>query len=196
MNEELHKTFDEFFTGYLNEQQQDVVKRVQGTIVIHAGAGSGKTRIITARIASLILKHGIQPHSLIALTFTNKAAREMKERVTHFLGTMTNLPFVGTFHSYCLKLLRTYDDFLEVPRFTILDDDDQNKLLKSILDRYALSKRITPKHISSLISRIKNNSISGIIQYNTIQDPVFQEIFQIYEEKKPLPVRLTSTTYS
>ncbi len=97
--------FKQFFKTQLNEQQKKAVEHKDGSLLVVAGAGSGKTRVITARIAHLILNHNVQPHQIVALTFTNKAAQEMKERILHFLDDhYQELPFIGTFHAYyCLK---------------------------------------------------------------------------------------------
>lgn len=178
------EAFETFCTEYLNKEQQDIVDRQHGIMIVHAGAGSGKTRVITARVTSLMLKYGVQPSGLLALTFTNKAAREMKERVIHFLGPYAGLPFVGTFHSYCVRLLRTHKDLLETPDFTIMDDDDQEKLIRVIAARHNIHKKITPRTILAAISRIKNTSVTGAIDLERIEDPLMRDLTDMYEKEK------------
>src|SRR4051812_24101507 len=122
---EIKNNFNEFLEKQLNEQQHAVVKNPSGVLLVCAGAGSGKTRVITARMANLLLNYNIGADSVVALTFTNKAAKEMKERIGKYIGDQRNLPYVGTFHSYCLRLLKQNNDKISVPNFSILDDDDQ-----------------------------------------------------------------------
>src|SRR3990167_1929828 len=106
--------FQEFIANKLNPAQQQAVTTTDGVLLVIAGAGSGKTRVITARIANLILNAQVKPTSILALTFTNKAAQEMQERVAHFLAqaqpdtALNERPFVGTFHAYCLQLLKRH----------------------------------------------------------------------------------------
>src|SRR5260221_14596213 len=117
----MRSTFNIFLERELNESQQKAVTAETGSVLVVAGAGSGKTRVITARITNLIINKQIPASSIVALTFTNKAAMEMKERIGHFLGPYTNLPFIGTFHSYCVQLLKKNQEHLSSPFFSILD---------------------------------------------------------------------------
>src|SRR3990167_2851533 len=146
------KDFNNFLETELNKNQIEAVKDKNGCFLVIAGAGSGKTRVITTRITNLILNHNVQPSEIIALTFTNKAAREMKGRIQKFLSDRatqpshrsmagTNLPFIGTFHSFCLMLLKKNKSFHDLQNFSILDDDDQLKLIKLILHKFALNKQ-------------------------------------------------------
>lgn len=176
--------FDTFCKEQLNPEQRIIVNEPSGVLIVHAGAGSGKTRVITARVTNLMMHHGVTPRGLIALTFTNKAAREMKERVMHFLGAHALLPFVGTFHSYCVSLLRKHRDVLEYPEFSIMDDDDQEKLIKSIINRHNINKKITPRTVSSYISRLKNNAADGIVDFNQVQDFFIRDLMVYYEQEK------------
>ncbi len=178
--------FTDFFSQELNAEQQKAVAHKDGVLLVCAGAGSGKTRVITARIAHLIIKHNVTASSIIALTFTNKAAREMKERVQSFLPHNSTLPFVGTFHSYCLQLLKTYNDSIRVPHFAILDSDDQEKLIKNIIVKNALQKRITAKTVLGAISRLKNESTTGSLDFGTIPDHMLRTVVQTYEREKTL----------
>jgi len=178
------KTVSSSFASYLNKPQQTVVEKANGILVVHAGAGSGKTRVITARIASLLKEHAADPSTIIALTFTNKAAREMKERVHTLTDTKYDLPFVGTFHSYCLRLLRTYNHLIDTPHFSILDDYDQQKLIKTIIQKHAVQKRISPRQLAGQISHIKNNALEGTIDFDTINDVLLRELMLLYETQK------------
>lgn len=177
-------SFSEFLITQLNHEQQQAVTHQNGVLLVCAGAGSGKTRVITSRIAHLILNQNVPASSIIALTFTNKAAREMKERVASFLPQETSLPFVGTFHSYCLQILKQNNDFIRIPNFSIMDDDDQEKLVKTIIARHGLQKRITTKTVRALISRLKNECSTGRLDLHTVPDLLTRTIIQTYEHEK------------
>lgn len=181
----IKERFEQFLSTQLNSEQQKAVSQKEGAILVIAGAGSGKTRVITARIAHLILNQNVAPESIIALTFTNKAAKEMQERITHFLGNNKHIPFIGTFHSYCLRLLKANQDKLDTPFFSILDDDDQHKILHGIITRNGLQKEFTAKNLAYQISHIKNNSsdTQAIADLFTIQ-PKLESIFKAYEQEK------------
>jgi len=153
---------DLFLTKELNEQQRQAVLQKDGACLVIAGAGSGKTRVITSRIAYLLSQEQESPEGLVALTFTNKAANEMKKRVSSFLGRESTLPFVGTFHSYCLLLLRRDSEILTENfsgNFSILDADDQEALIKRILKKYSLVKHISVSQVIYSISIYKNSLI-------------------------------------
>ena len=175
--------FNIFFAEQLNPEQQKVVAQKLGVLLVHAGAGSGKTRVITARMTNLILNEGYDFSTIVAVTFTNKAAREMKERIISFLPEGHPIPFVGTFHSYCLRLLKSYNRFLSIPDFSILDQDDQEKLIKNILTRYGVHKKLTPKTVLYSISQLKNEAVTGIVM-PLFADPLLKQIFMAYEQEK------------
>lgn len=145
----------------LNERQREAVFYSGGPLLVLAGAGSGKTRVLTYRLAHLINSRQMRPHQILALTFTNKAAGEMKERVAGLLGAISEWMWVCTFHSACARILRT-----DAPRlgyrsnFTIYDEDDSTRLIKHCLEelRYD-TKRFPPRSILSLISDAKNKLI-------------------------------------
>ena len=174
-------SFDNFFKKELNTPQKKAATKKDGTTIVIAGAGSGKTRVITSRIANLILKENIHPQSIIALTFTNKAANEMKKRLIYFLGTSSHLPFVGTFHSYCLLLLKSNPGLLPFSNFSIIDEDDQKILLKKIIKKNNLEKQITASLLSYQISNTKNR-LTEQPEYFT--NPMFKEMFLAYESEK------------
>ncbi|HNF72267.1 MAG TPA: ATP-dependent helicase, partial [Chitinophagaceae bacterium] len=148
----------EFLHG-LNEQQKEAVLYTDGPLMIVAGAGSGKTKVLTTRIAHLI-HLGVDSFRILALTFTNKAAREMKERIEHILGNheARNL-YIGTFHSVFARVLRIEAERLGYPsNFTIYDTDDAKSLLKSIVKELDLDEKIyKPAYLYSRISSAKNN---------------------------------------
>lgn len=177
--------FNDFVHTQLNEQQLQAVLPKEGVFHVCAGAGSGKTRVITARIAHLVINEQVMPTSIVALTFTNKAAHEMKERVRGFLPAGTSLPYVGTFHSYCLQLLRIHGHLIGKSEFTVLDGSDQESLIKEIIKRYALTKKMTARTALSAISQVKNNAVNhsdtGVQQ---IKDPVLQQLYAMYEKGK------------
>ncbi len=179
----MQQNFNEFLNQQLNAQQQQAVLQKDGALLVIAGAGSGKTRIITARIINLIVNEKCNPASIVALTFTNKAAQEMKERITHFLGAAASSIFIGTFHSYCLLLLRSNAQFLKMPIFTILDADDQQQLLQSLIKRNVLQKKITAKNLAYSISFKKNNLNKGVNDTNA-DDPVIDQLYKAYEKEK------------
>lgn len=155
--------------------------------MVVAGAGSGKTRVITARITHLITNHGINPSAIVALTFTNKAAQEMKERIQHFLGHETKeLPFIGTFHSYCLLLIKKNQHLLDSPFFSVMDEDDRTKLISSILKRNNLQKQITPKSLGYQISHIKNHIIDPDTPAFYRDNRMIVDVYHTYEKEKKL----------
>lgn len=177
--------FNHFFTHELNPEQQEVVAPKNGILLVCAGAGSGKTRVITARMAYLMKEHGIRPYEIVALTFTNKAAREMKERMVKFLGEDAILPYVGTFHSYCLRILKSNSNLLSIGNFSLMDDNDQEKIIRALITRFGLHKKITPKNVLSFISRIKNeasNQQERMAFYE--QDMLMRDLYLAYEHEK------------
>ena len=178
--------FENLLENELNAEQRKAVLAKSGSTLVIAGAGSGKTRVITARITQLLVNEQIDPISLVALTFTNKAAKEMQERIDSFIGPENIKPFIGTFHSYCLKLLKQNRHLLPHPDFSIFDADDQSKLLSSILKQANIQKKITPKSLAYTISSIKNNMSFGAEEHSSFDlfDPYIKEIFHAYETEK------------
>lgn len=170
--------FKDFFSNQLNAAQQKAVTHIKGPLLVIAGAGSGKTRVITARIAHLLLNQQIADDCILALTFTNKAAHEMKERVQHFIPAPINT-FIGTFHSYCLQFLKRHNSYLSMPSFSILDTDDQYTLLTSIIKRAGLEKRISAKGLAYQISVYKNSQDTELFA-----DQQLKEIVIRYEQEK------------
>ena len=185
MSTQQTPSFTTFLETNLNSEQRRAVTHQTGSILVVAGAGSGKTRVITARITNLILNQKIPAQTIVALTFTNKAALEMRERIGHFLGNQETLPFIGTFHSYCVRLLRQNQKLLDNPFFSILDDTDQQKLISGIIQRNDLQKKITARQVAYQISHIKNNTIDPTNPaLDTISNPLVHEIYTAYEHEK------------
>lgn len=145
----------------LNEQQRAAVEHAQGPVLVFAGAGSGKTRVLTFRIANLIQQHGVRPHNILAVTFTNKAANEMKERIAQLLPEGAERLWAGTFHGICARILREKGDEIGIDRnFTIFDDYDQLSVIKESMESLGIDqKSYNPREILNLISRAKEKII-------------------------------------
>ena len=182
-------------TEGLNEAQKEAVEILSGPLLILAGAGSGKTKTLTHRIANLIA-HGIDPHRILAVTFTNKAAGEMRERLWSLLQDQTTsppkafMPYMGTFHSIAVKILRIEHDALGLDRnFVIYDADDQVSLIRRIIKDLGLSgdKQLKPKSIQSIISSEKNQGHTAEDYAATAYYPNqkhIAKIFARYESEK------------
>jgi DNA helicase-2/ATP-dependent DNA helicase PcrA len=145
----------------LNEVQRKAVVHNQGPVMIIAGAGSGKTRVLTYRMAWL-LSQGVEPYNILALTFTNKAAREMRQRIEALAGPAARGLWMGTFHSVFAKILRMEAEKINYPQnFTIYDTDDSKSLIRNILKEMNLDdKTYKPNQVLSRISSAKNRLIS------------------------------------
>ena len=147
------------FLKNLNKAQKEAVMHLEGPLLIVAGAGSGKTKVLTSRIANIIKEKKAFPNQILAVTFTNKAAKEMQNRVSNILGSSaTGLPWLGTFHSICAKLLRKHASAVNLKsNFTIIDTDDQVRLIKNICKSENIDvKQLSPKFILAIIDRWKN----------------------------------------
>ena len=146
----------------LNDRQQKAAAKIDGALLILAGAGSGKTRTITYRIAHMIQELGISPYKILAVTFTNKAAKEMKERVEDLIGEDAKKTMISTFHSFGVRLLRMYGDRLGYgANFTIYDADDQKRVVKGIMkDLVVKDKNLTESAVVSMISKMKEEETS------------------------------------
>jgi DNA helicase-2/ATP-dependent DNA helicase PcrA len=173
----------------LNPQQRAAVEAVDGPVLILAGAGSGKTRVITHRIAYLIQERGVAPDAILAVTFTNKAAAEMGERVEKLIGHSTLAkPLIATFHSFCVRMLRRDIEALRVGNegltktFAIYDESDQQNLVKQIMRRMGLDdKQLTPRVVLSRISWAKNHMIDPQEYYLQSADPASEKVAHIFE---------------
>ena len=146
----------------LNEQQKEAVCHTEGPLLILAGAGSGKTRVLTHRIAYLIEEKGVNPWNILAITFTNKAAGEMRERVDSIVGFGAESIWVSTFHSMCVRILRRYIDRLGYDtNFTIYDADDQKTLMKDVCKYLKIdTKMLKERTILGAISSAKDEMVT------------------------------------
>jgi DNA helicase-2/ATP-dependent DNA helicase PcrA len=173
----------------LNPEQRAAVETTDGPLLILAGAGSGKTRVITSRIAWLIQQKGVAPESILAVTFTNKAASEMGERVDRLLehGSLAK-PLIATFHSLCVRILRRDIEALKVGKegltrtFAIFDENDQQGIVKQIMRRMGLdTKQLTPRTVLGRISWAKNHMIDPQEYYLASKDPNSERIAHIFK---------------
>lgn len=179
-----HKKSAELY-AHLNEQQYQAVVHERGAQLVLAGAGSGKTRVITSRIVHLMTQQNVQPSSIIALTFTNKAAHEMKERIARGIGEQKSLPFIGTFHAYCLTLLKRYAHRSGIPQFSIIDEDDQRKIISDILHKEGLTKQYAAKTVLGRISYLKSHSLEPEREALAFfGHPTMYELYVRYEQEK------------
>src|SRR5579863_3663847 len=180
----------DFLQG-LNPQQREAVAHTEGPLLILAGAGSGKTRVITHRIAHLISQHHVPPSAILAVTFTNKAADEMRTRVAALLENenLSSAPNVSTFHSFCVRLLRRDGDPLQqirpgfTRRFSIYDDEDQLTIIKAAFRRLGLDEKfMQPRAVLSRIGHSKNLKKTPQDMYQEATDPNLTKIAVIFEE--------------
>ena len=185
------------FLDQLNPQQREAVETTEGPVLILAGAGSGKTRVITFRIAHLIENLGVMPESILAMTFTNKAASEMVERVDKLVGGLSIAkPVISTFHSFCVRVLRRDIEALRIPSttpgqppightksFVIYDESDQQQVVKSVMRRLGVDdKQLTPRTVLARISWAKNHMLDPQEIYLQSGDPKTERVAHIYEE--------------
>ena len=173
----------------LNDAQKEAVLHSDGPLLIVAGAGSGKTKVLTSRISNLIKKKKAFPNQILAVTFTNKAAREMQYRVSKLLKTeATSLPWLGTFHSICAKLLRKHAKAANLNyNFTIVDTDDQMRLIKNICKAENIdTKQLSPKFILGIIDKWKNKGLyPNEVEINNkdIYEKTSLPLYKIYQQK-------------
>ena len=169
----------------LNPQQQEAVYHIEGPLLILAGAGSGKTRVLTHRIAYLIDKKGINPWNILAITFTNKAASEMRERVDKIVGFGSESVWVSTFHSTCVRILRRYIDRLGYDtRFAIYDAEDQKTLMKEVCRKLNIdTKKTKERSLLAQISHAKDELITpDEMELNAGGDFVKKKVAEVYRE--------------
>ncbi|HLB26485.1 MAG TPA: UvrD-helicase domain-containing protein, partial [Dehalococcoidia bacterium] len=162
----------------LNRRQREAVEHAEGPLLIIAGPGSGKTRVIAHRIAYLIAEREVRPRRILAVTFTNKAAREMRDRVFALVGEERGRDItLGTFHAVCARTLRVDGEQIGIPRtFAIYDDADQIAAVKRAMQDLALDpKRIAPRAVLSAISRAKSE-LQGPRQFAALVADYFQEV--------------------
>ena len=156
----------------LNDEQIKPVLETEGAVLVIAGAGSGKTRVLTTRIAYLVLEKNVSPSNIMAITFTNKAAGEMKERLEKIIGGIGDM-WVSTIHSMCVKILRRDIDKLGYDsNFTIYDDTDRDRVIKRVIEELGYDVDVMFKPIKNIISIAKNDCVS------------VQEFKKVYADKK------------
>ncbi|MBV9482597.1 MAG: UvrD-helicase domain-containing protein [Acidobacteria bacterium] len=185
------------FLDELNPQQRQAVETTEGPVLILAGAGSGKTRVITYRIAHLIENKGVMPESILAVTFTNKAAAEMGERVDKLVGGYSVVkPLISTFHSFCVGLLRRHIEALAIApatpgakpigyskNFVIYDEADQQSVIKSVMQRLGVDdKQLTPRTVAARISWAKNHMLEPEELYLEAPDAKSELLAQIFKK--------------
>ncbi len=173
----------------LNEAQKEAVMHLEGPLLIVAGAGSGKTKVLTSRIANIIKEKKAFPNQILAVTFTNKAAKEMQNRVSKILGsTAVGLSWLGTFHSICAKLLRKHASAANLnSNFTIVDTDDQIRLIKNICKAENIDiKQLSPRFILAIIDRWKNKGFypnEVVINKKDLYEKTILPLYKIYQQK-------------
>ncbi len=175
------------FLDKLNPQQKSAVTAADGAVLVIAGPGSGKTRVLTQRVAYLIASEGVRPWQILAVTFTNKAAKEMQERVNAMLNSQaTEGIMLGTFHSICARILRREADHLPLEsNFVIFDSDDQERIVKAIIREFNLNEKLyRAASVHASISRAKNELI-GADDYpiNTYRDEVVKRVYAEYQKR-------------
>ena len=178
----------ERYLADLNPAQREAVLTTEGPLLVIAGAGSGKTRVLTHRVAHLLATQGVKPNEILAITFTNKAAGEMRERLERMLGHVARAIWILTFHSACGRILRREAQRLGYrSTFTIYDQADQVRLVKQCLEELERDpKRFTPRGIHSVISREKNNLV-GPVQFrervSSFYDQTVADVYELYQRR-------------
>ncbi len=177
------------YLNNLNDAQKEAVMHLDGPLLIVAGAGSGKTKVLTSRIANIIKEKKAFPNQILAVTFTNKAAKEMQNRVSKILGSSAvGLSWLGTFHSICAKLLRKHASAANLnSNFTIVDTDDQIRLIKNICKAENIDiKQLSPRFILAIIDRWKNKGFypkEVIINKKDLYEKTILPLYKIYQQK-------------
>lgn len=182
---------------YLNDRQKEAVLYGDGPLLILAGAGSGKTSVLTARVAYLIKERSVDPRSIVAITFTNKAAKEMKDRIIKEVGSVGYSIQISTFHSFGLRIIKENHNLLGYDRnFTILDSDDSLTVIKKILKELNIdSKRCNPKFIKNRISSCKNEMITPDKYKAFVNDEVSDIIYKVYKKYQETLLRNNSLDF-
>ncbi|HEX4933821.1 MAG TPA: UvrD-helicase domain-containing protein, partial [Gemmatimonadaceae bacterium] len=177
---------DKMIAG-LNPAQREAVLTVEGPLLVLAGAGSGKTRVLTTRVAHLIEHHGVDPRHILAVTFTNKAAGEMRERIARLLGHEPSGMWVGTFHAIGARLVRAQAHLVgRTPAFTIYDEDDALAVVKRVMERLKVNtKERPPQSILASISDAKNALVSPDEYARLAMDPHSKAVADVYRNLEP-----------
>src|SRR5262249_41059292 len=178
----MSRTSEEQPTAGLTPAQRGAVLHVNGRILVRAGAGSGKTRVLTSRIARLIDVEGVDPRQILAVTFTNKAAGEMRDRIGRLLGAEPAGLWAGTFHSIGARMLRAAAHLVQrTPAFTSYDSDDSLNVVKRLMERHDVStKQVSPRAIQSIISDAKNALVTPSEFERLAMDPIAKAAALVY----------------
>ncbi|MBR1825465.1 MAG: UvrD-helicase domain-containing protein [Alphaproteobacteria bacterium] len=169
----------------LNPEQRQAVETTEGPLLVLSGAGTGKTKVLTTRLAYILSTLPVQPWNCLVVTFTNRAANEMKERVQNLIGDMANSVWLGTFHRICVKILRAHAELVGLhANFTILGEDDQKRLIKHIIETEGLDeKKYTPQSFVESISRLKDKGITVDKAAQNFRSTVLLTIYQKYQTR-------------
>ena len=176
------------YLGDLNSEQEKAVRQTEGPVLVLAGAGTGKTKALTARVAYLIKSLNVRSHSILAVTFTNKAANEMKFRIEEHIGNLSEgLKWIGTFHSICVKILRRHAEKVQLnSNFTIINTDDQIRLLRQVIKLEALDeKKWPPRLLAYIIDQWKNKALTyqNIPEDDLQFDGKAKKLYAIYQSR-------------
>lgn len=169
----------------LNDKQREAGEKIDGALLILAGAGSGKTRTITYRIAHMVMEKGISPYKILAVTFTNKAAKEMRERVERLMGEDARKTTISTFHSFGIRILRVYGEKIGYnSNFSIYDTDDQKRVVRGIIKKFGIiDKKLTESYFLNIISNLKEQGISPEeYEKDNPYQPNIKKIVEVYLE--------------
>ena len=183
------KTIKQNYLSNLNKNQIEAIINPDGPCLVVAGAGSGKTKVLTSRVVHIIKEKKAWPNQILCVTFTNKAAKEMQNRIASTLNEkVSSLPWLGTFHSVCAKLLRRHPESVGLnSRFTIIDQEDQLRLIKNISKAENIDvKKIAPKFILSFINQWKNKGLlpEKVITKKTVPlEKAILNVYKFYQER-------------
>jgi len=172
------------YLNNLNNNQKEAIINLEGPCLIVAGAGSGKTKVLTTRVVHFIKEKKAWPNQILCVTFTNKAAREMQNRISSFFNAkISSLPWLGTFHSVCAKLLRKHAEAVGLnSRFTIIDQEDQLRLIKNICKaENMVEKKLSPQFILSFINQWKNKGLLPKDVVTKRGEPLEKAILNVYK---------------
>ncbi len=169
----------------LNPEQRLAVQTTEGPLLVLSGAGTGKTKVLTTRLAYILANHKANPWECLVVTFTNRAAKEMKERVEHLIGEAANSVWLGTFHSICVKILRNYQELVGLSNnFTILAEDDQKRLLKQIMETEGIdTQKYPPQAILDKIGRFKDKGLSANKISTEYKENITTMLYQKYQTR-------------
>lgn len=169
----------------LNPEQKKAVQTTEGPVLVLSGAGTGKTKVLTSRLAYILANHLANPWECLVVTFTNRAAREMKERVQNLIGDAASSVWLGTFHSICVKILRNHAELVGLhSNFTILNEDDQKRVIKQILEANNIDdKKYPPQALLEKISRWKDKGLSVDKIGSEFKENTVTEVYRLYQQR-------------